>query len=68
MGDPRSEEDKTLVPTEPHEVGMESYLSKLPVVGDVIEMGRDPIFADLVTARRTNEERPTAEVKRMATF
>ena len=67
-GDPRSGDDVASVPTEPPQAGTESYLSKLPIVGEVIELGDKPIYADLVTAQSTSEERPTVEAKRMATF
>lgn len=53
---------------DPQEVESQSYLSKLPIVGDTIDLGTDPICMDLATAKHTNDERPTLEAKRMATF
>lgn len=67
-GDPKSANNSQPTPMDPQEVESQSYLSKLPIVGDTIDLGTDPICMDLATAKHTNDERPTLEAKRMATF
>ena len=65
LGDPGTLGSSSVTP---EELQSQSYVSKLPITGDAIDLGPNPVYADLVTAVRTTQQRPTMEVTRMATF
>lgn len=50
------------------EIEIQSYMSKLPVSGDAIDLGDNPMYTDLVTGEISVQQRPTREAARMATF
>ncbi|EKM51751.1 uncharacterized protein PHACADRAFT_31568 [Phanerochaete carnosa HHB-10118-sp] len=46
----------------------ESYLRDLPIVGDAIPLGTDPLYADLGKGAYSVQERPALEAQRVVTF
>lgn len=52
----------------PEELQSQSYVSKLPVSGDAIDLGDNAVYTDLVTAATSTQQRPTREAMRVSIF